>query len=324
MTSFGILMPAIRPPHTVKPGDDRTMQIRARRAKDLDILRAEYMRGDLGETRHTPDKDYEYRAYCTPHAFAIAMMRLILEIDYLKFKPTTHKRYQDHELHGCYNTIWAAVLRELSTPKHQYEYWNNGSSSYVAGGKGAGKQTGKGGKHAAGKTATGWSPDGWSPDGSHSTRAIGPGHFEDDDDWGSMDDLLQLHRAGGHHSHGHRNTSATRDEYLPEVGAAAGAAVDTVELAPLVDDEDLFLAEENKLLDALYAEIDAITHRGPLDHSQCEHPKSDNARARCRRKRRRTESTRIAEIRAAIDATYDESTLAQESAVLVGEIDGRQ
>lgn len=124
MCSFGILMPAIRPPKTVKAGDKRTMQIRARRRQDLDILRALYMQGELGESIHTPDKDYEYRAYCEPAAFAAAMYQMVMEIDYLKFKPTTD-RFADDELHSAYNQIWSTVMRTLSSAKHRWEYWRN-------------------------------------------------------------------------------------------------------------------------------------------------------------------------------------------------------
>jgi hypothetical protein len=125
MTSFGILMPAIRPAHTILAGDERTMQIRTRRARDLDILRARYMPTTLGANIHTPDKDYEYRAYCTPHAFALALAAITVEIDYLKFKPTTEKKFGDRELHDTYNAIWSTVLYHLSTPKHRHDYWVN-------------------------------------------------------------------------------------------------------------------------------------------------------------------------------------------------------
>jgi hypothetical protein len=289
MTPFGILMPAVRPKHTIVLGDDRTMQIRTRRAKDLDILRARYMQGALGETLHTPDKDYEYRAYCTPHAFAVAMMQMILEIDYLKFKPTTVDQYQDHELHDCYNAIWSVVLRNLSTGKHQWEYWNT-------------KGTLVGGKSPSSHTT---SSPGWV-----GSNGSGSGIFDEagDDGW-SMDSLLQLPRGPVH-----RNSSVVRDAYQPD---PTMEVVDLPDLDRVVDEDDLFLAEENRVLDALYAEIDSITH------TKCAHPASDNARARCRRRRRRAETARLAEIRAAIDATIDEEAAnTEDDGVLVGEIDG--
>ncbi len=114
MTSFGILMPSIRPPHTVPEGDNRTIQVRTRREQDLDILRDEYMGDELGPTIATPTFDYNFRAYCTPEAWGRALFDMALEIDYEKFKPTTD-RYDDHELHGVYNSIWGTVCR-LNAP----------------------------------------------------------------------------------------------------------------------------------------------------------------------------------------------------------------
>ncbi len=113
---FAFLMPAIRPPKTVKPGDDRTMQIRSRRGSDLDILRASFMPGKLGPTLHTPGMDYEYRAYCTPESFAFAIAKMIEAIDYTKFKPQCH-RYEDDELHSFYNRVWSVYSAAFS-PKH--------------------------------------------------------------------------------------------------------------------------------------------------------------------------------------------------------------
>jgi hypothetical protein len=118
-TGFGFLMPAVRPAKTIRFGDDRTLQVRARRARDLDLLRAEYMQGKLGPTLHTPDKDYEYRAYCTPEAFAFAVAQMVMGIDYLKFKPTSLDRYEDAELHSMLNRIWSVVSQSMSTATHR-------------------------------------------------------------------------------------------------------------------------------------------------------------------------------------------------------------
>lgn len=126
MAGFGILMPAERPRKTIAVGDDRTLQIRARRARDLDILRAEYMKGTLGPTLHTPKFDYEYRAYCTKEAFAVAMMQMVLKLNFGgKFKPSVLDNYQDDQLYSCYNKIWSVVMRELSTEDHRQEYWHS-------------------------------------------------------------------------------------------------------------------------------------------------------------------------------------------------------
>lgn len=125
MTSFGILMPAIRPPKTVPADDNRTIQIRTRRKKDLEILRDEFMGDELGPIIATPQMDYNYRAYCTPEALARMMEKLAYEVDYEKFKPTTESKYNDHELHGVYNSIWSTVTR-MGTP---YEAASKGKYS---------------------------------------------------------------------------------------------------------------------------------------------------------------------------------------------------
>jgi hypothetical protein len=114
MTPFGILMPALRPAETVESGDDRLLQIRTRRAKELDILREKYL-PELGETIATPNMDYNFRAYCTHEQYAEAMRLMILDIDYTKFKPTTEDKYKDKELHSVYNSIWGTVCR-LGSP----------------------------------------------------------------------------------------------------------------------------------------------------------------------------------------------------------------
>lgn len=108
MTHFGILMPSLRPEDTVLPGDNRLIQIRARRAKDLNYLRDHYA-PYLGATLFLGDTDYQYRAYCTHRELADITAQLALEIDYVKFKPTTD-RHNDRSLHDLYNKIWSDVL----------------------------------------------------------------------------------------------------------------------------------------------------------------------------------------------------------------------
>jgi hypothetical protein len=115
MTPFGILMPAVRPADTIEPGDEMTMQVRSRRKKDLEILRDKYMGDKLGPIMHTPKFDYNYRAYCRPADFAAATSQMVLDVDYLKFKPTTESKYGDKSLHDVYNSIWGTVCR-LGTP----------------------------------------------------------------------------------------------------------------------------------------------------------------------------------------------------------------
>lgn len=123
MTSFGVLMPSLRPANTIDPGDNRVIQVRARRRQDLDILREQYMGDDLGPVIFMKNTDYEFRAYCTRAAWARAMAAMSLDIDYTKFKPSTEEKYNDRQLHALYNQIWGVVQRHLSTYTRQRSYW---------------------------------------------------------------------------------------------------------------------------------------------------------------------------------------------------------
>jgi len=122
MTSFGVLMPSVRPTGTMDPDDDRVIQVRVRVRKHLEILRDEYMKDTLGDIIFMKDTDYEYRAYCTRAAWAQAMANMSLDIDYTKFKPTT-ERYKDGKLHSFYNRVWSVFFAEFSTTEHQRSYW---------------------------------------------------------------------------------------------------------------------------------------------------------------------------------------------------------
>ncbi len=273
MTSFGILMPAIRPPHTVAKGDDRTMQIRTRRAKDLDILRARYMSGSLGPNIHTPNMDYEYRAYCVPHAFALAMAAMVLDVDYLKFKPTTETKFGDRELHDCYNAIWSTVMNVLSTKRHQWEYWH-GRTPHTGRTTTVGRKGVKLGKQGT-ATSTGW------------TDVVA-------DDWAGYADWWSRN--------GHRDTGADRDAYEPDPALRdlVGSYAD--------DFDEIVTRTERVEIDTLYDEIDALVSEAErIDHTQCEHAASDNARARCRRRKRRALEAQVETLRARIDDLYTEA-----------------
>lgn len=271
MTSFGILMPAIRPPDTVKEGDECTLQIRARRAKDLDILRARYMPGTLGETIHTPKFDYEFRAYCRPQDFAEAMYLMVMEINYKKFKPTTESIYKDRELHTCYNSIWSVVMDKLSTKTHQSEYWHS-TRPY----------SGKGGKHASGKASVSYY-------GANGFVGSGLGYGDDE----PRTHTLPMYSGG---TTSHRNTSADRDEYTSEVWDD-------------LDWDSLPKAAAS--LDRLYDELTAVESaiKDPTDHEKCSHPDTRNAKSRCRARRRRSEQARVAEIKKMIDEIYEDDSL---------------
>ena len=61
------------------------LSIRARIEGDLDKLRSAYA-PKLGPTIMLPNRDYPYRAYITKEAFAEALCRASLDIDYGNFK----------------------------------------------------------------------------------------------------------------------------------------------------------------------------------------------------------------------------------------------
>lgn len=120
-TSFGVLMPSVRPKGTVPADDNRLIQVRARRMRDLVILKNEYLR-ELGDIIEIPYSDYEYRAYCTHEQWASALALMSMDIDYTKFKPTTEDKYGDKQLHDLYNKIWGVFFNTVSTPRHQERY----------------------------------------------------------------------------------------------------------------------------------------------------------------------------------------------------------
>lgn len=131
----GMYMPALRPPHTVPCDDDRLLQIRSRRIIDLRRLKAEYLPelGDIIELKYT---DYEYRAYCTHEQWAAALAKMAMDIDYVKFKEQSEKKYNDTELHNTYVRMWGTVFSALSSKKHQSTYWSSARTK----GKGKGKK----------------------------------------------------------------------------------------------------------------------------------------------------------------------------------------
>jgi len=122
MTSFGILMPALRKPGTQPAGDPRDMQIRARVAAHLDVLRREYMPDTLGPTVRGAGTDYAYRAYCTKVDWADALARMALATDYHSFKDTTYRYPGGSALHGLYLRIWSLLFTQMTTPTDRAHY----------------------------------------------------------------------------------------------------------------------------------------------------------------------------------------------------------
>lgn len=125
LTNFGAFMPALRPPATVEPGDDRVIQVRARRKIDLRRLRQHYM-PDLGPTYTVPGSDYECRANCTRAALAAALTRISLDIDYVSFKDTTVNVWKDDQLHLAYLRVWSALQGALGNPRRHRKVGRRG------------------------------------------------------------------------------------------------------------------------------------------------------------------------------------------------------
>ena len=113
MTPFGIIMPAQAEATAPVAGDPADcFQVRARDRKALTYLRKHYMGGRLGAIIATPNRDYEFRAYCTKVAFADALRDMVLEVDYEKFKPQA----RTESLHDLYLRLWYVVFDHYGSP----------------------------------------------------------------------------------------------------------------------------------------------------------------------------------------------------------------
>lgn len=131
-TGFGMFMPVLRAPELFNEGDDpaQTIQIRARRRKELTMLRKLYM-PELGKTVATPNRDYQFRAYCTPEVASAGFAKAIAEINYEHFKETTETVYSDKLLHDVYMRIWGAAC-ELNPPNWEKNYKHTKASRIFA------------------------------------------------------------------------------------------------------------------------------------------------------------------------------------------------
>lgn len=118
-TPGGVYMPGLIPEKHI-PADrpDRVLQVRTRRRIDLERLRDSYMGEELGEILESPGMDYNFRAYCSLEAWAKACYKMALDIDYVKFKEQTEKKFPGPEgkkLHSVYTSIWS-TLTALGRP----------------------------------------------------------------------------------------------------------------------------------------------------------------------------------------------------------------
>lgn len=117
LTNFGAFSTTLRDVKNVKNGDDRLLQVRARRAKHLRELKIRYLpsAGDIVRLRHC---DYEFRFYCTHDDWSLAVARMAQDIDYGNFKNSV----EDKELHDAYIRVWSALYNALATNKFVTHY----------------------------------------------------------------------------------------------------------------------------------------------------------------------------------------------------------
>jgi hypothetical protein len=87
-----------------KPG---RLVVRARVRQDLDNLARFLPR--LTRTRETPDRDYPYRAWCSPAQWADAVARMAATITYTNFKSEVLRR-QGPARERRYHRVWAVML----------------------------------------------------------------------------------------------------------------------------------------------------------------------------------------------------------------------
>ena len=102
----------------VEKSDDtheNTLTIRARVREDLETLGARYLPslGPIGESTST---DYRYRAKASREAFAIALSKIALDLDYSNFKNVVAVRQGKDRAH-VYSGVWS-VLTKLTSLDH--------------------------------------------------------------------------------------------------------------------------------------------------------------------------------------------------------------
>lgn len=98
--------------------DPRDIQVRARKRKYLDRLRASYI-PELGpdEGRAKEGTDYGHRAFVSAEDLARGMARMALATDASGFKDHT----VDNDLHGVYHQIWSAYVKLDDNSPYNYQ-----------------------------------------------------------------------------------------------------------------------------------------------------------------------------------------------------------
>lgn len=94
-----------------KPEDAEAgwLTVRARVRADLDALRDELL-PELGPTVESHDTDYRYRARAPKEAVAVAMVRMVEQLDYGNFKSAVSRR-QGHGRAAVYHDVWDVLYR---------------------------------------------------------------------------------------------------------------------------------------------------------------------------------------------------------------------
>lgn len=97
------------------PDDPRKLQLRARRKEWLDAFR-KYC-PEMTRPIHTPNADYQWRAFATHEQVAAAVGRAVMDVKYSNFKNATMDRKfglrkfeQRDRLHNAYSRIWSDLL----------------------------------------------------------------------------------------------------------------------------------------------------------------------------------------------------------------------
>jgi hypothetical protein len=100
----------------IAKNDDRTLVVRGRRVEHLEAFRDNWC-PDLGEIIHLNGRDYQWRAYAKPDDVALAVARVVLNIDYGNFKSATESPEHGlkdpklrHNLHSAYTRVWNDLL----------------------------------------------------------------------------------------------------------------------------------------------------------------------------------------------------------------------
>lgn len=129
----GLLMPAAVPMDKADPKFTEgkyDFQIRARAVSHLEDFIKFYMEPGTyhEEIQLNPDMDYNCRFYTTREAYADAIRKQIMEIDYEKFKPTAEHLNKDGSqrkdgklYHSILNGIWSELTR-LGKPGGKWAY----------------------------------------------------------------------------------------------------------------------------------------------------------------------------------------------------------